>query len=132
MQKVEVSFRRYEGRHYRQEFPDRREFDVLSDLYLGPDVLSDKPMPERLRATIHFDDATPRAGSVLRGQAPEEIEVVVGFYREMSRTIRYRQEVPDPAVTNVIPDPYIGKQVIEQAVGNGPPPQKMRITLHLD
>ncbi len=132
MQKVEVSFRHYEARRYRQEFPDLKELDVLSDLYLGTDVLDDRPMPERLRATIYFDDAMPRAGSVLRGQAPQEIEVVVSFYREMSRTIHYRQEVPDREVTKVIPDPYIGKQVIEQAVGSGPPPRKLRITLHLD
>ncbi len=132
MRNVEVSFRLLEDHRYKQEFPDFRELDVLRDLYLGTDALGDRPIPDRLRATIHFDDAIPRTESSQQGQAAGEVDVIVGFYREMGRTIRYQQEVPDLAVSQVIPYPYIGKQVIEQAVGNGPPPQKLRITLHFD
>ena len=132
MKMVEVSFRQYEGYRYKQESPDPRDLDVLSDLYLGADALGGKPAPEYLRVTIHFDVATSQAGQDQREQTVAEIDVVVGFYRERGRTIRYKQEIPDPDVMEVIPSPYIGKQAIEQAVGAGQVPEKLRLTLHLD
>jgi len=132
MNTVEVSFRQYEGRHYKQESPDLRDLDVLSDLYLGPDALGGRPEPERLSVTIHFDDAKPHPGYPQQGQTAHEMDVIVSFYREMGRTIRYQQEIPAPDVMKVIPSPYIGKQVIEQVIGAGQVPEKLRITLHLD
>ena len=130
MNAVEVSFRRHENLHYKQEFPDLREFDVMSDLYLGVDALGGRPAPEQLRVTIHFDGAASHTGQDQREQTANETDVIVGFYREMGRTIRYQQEVPDPDVMKVIPSPYIGKEAIERQVGAGQVPQKLRITLH--
>lgn len=130
MNAVEICFLRRENLHYRQEIPDLRDLDVMSDLYLGVDALGGRPTPDRLRVTIQFDDVAYNAAQDQREQTADETDVIVGFYREMGRTIRYQQEVPDPNVMKVIPSPYIGKEAIERHVGSGQVPQKLRLILH--
>lgn len=114
---------------YMQEKPALSELRILSDLYLGYQAIEEvtgSPLPpERLRVTLHFEDATAK-----RPTTERTISIVVKLDKEVENSIRYSQETPDPKVLNVIPSPYISKEILEKAVGKGKWPERLGITVH--
>ena len=113
---------------YQQEKPSRGELDIFSNLYLDKQALGNSQAPSMLNLTVCPDGGSPSVSSTHTKSPGRDVDVIVRLYEKTAWTIHYQQEQPDPQEQRIITDPYVGIGAFD----NHPPPDLLRITLHLD